>query len=129
MTWTDLLRETEPGQEKSLRLMVGTGIGTGPCRHCCGSKRARSLHGWTRAECSHGTLGPEIPCNSHPACIRVGKWLHDHPADVRSDGQGRAFAPAYYHGAKQRERLSAFPARSPSLESPTAKSRAVDLSD
>lgn len=35
----------------------------------------------------HGTLGQEIPCNSHPACIRVGKWLHDHPADVRSAGQ------------------------------------------
>lgn len=36
------------------------------------------------------------------------------------------FAPAY-HGTKQRERLSALPARSPSLESPISRSRAADL--
>lgn len=123
---TDIVRWIEPGQEKPSAVkwwvpvlaVARAGIAAASEPEGCKDGKGRIFH---------GILGQEIPCNSHPACIRVGKWLHDHPADVRSAGQGTEPSRRLTMGTKQCEHLSAFPARSPSLESPTVRTRAADL--
>lgn len=81
--------------------MVGTGIAV--------ASEPGSWNDWAEQEqFTLGTLGAEIPGSSHPACIRVGDSLHDKPADVRSDGQGKgAFAPTYHGDQTARQSTSA----------------------
>lgn len=62
--------------------------------------------------------------------LHASGWAYGCMITLQMSGQtGREASPSrrFAMGTKQRERLPAFPARSPNLESPTAKTRAADL--